>query len=491
MNKPHPILDMKAEPVDEVMPAKAKTIPAGKPKPLRPVPHEVPGEIGDAPVPSRGKPVRPAVKRDGFPLADAQAPDIAGLPRKGRRKRSVGLWASFLLMVAIPTLAAGLYYGLVVSNQYMSEFRFAVRNQDFAPAGTSAASTALGAAARGMGMFTDNFLVIDYLTSRQAVEDLMKTVDLRAMYTRGGVDRLSRLRGEETMENLVTYWQSMIDANFDLATGLALVRVRAFAPEDAHKIAATLVTQSERLINEISARARRDAVKFAENDVQRAEERLRGARAALRQFRDIQQTPDAARTAGGTLDLTMKLRGELAGLQSQLASLRTYMNPNAPTVKVLESRIAATQKQIASIEGEMGKGGKTGGQAGGQANGPQAGAAQGKDAPAPTEAGAATATAAAIAANPVLSDILANYEDVDLSRQFAEKYYDTTLSALELARSEAASQQTYVATYVQPALAQASEYPRRIISTLIVFLAAGALWFISVMVFFSIRDHVA
>ena len=242
------------------------------------------------------------------------------------------------------------------------------------------------------------------------------------------------------------------------------------------------MTQSERLINEISARARRDAVKFAENDVSRAEERLRGARAALRQFRDIQQTPDATRTAGGTLDLTMKLRGELAGLQSQLASLRTYMNPDAPTVKVLESRIAATQKQIASIEGEMGKGG----QVGGQPNGSQVGGAQSKEAPA-----AGAATAAAVAANPVLSDILANYEDVDLSRQFAEKYYDTTLSALELARSEAAAQQTYVATYVQPALAQASEYPRRVISTLIVFLAAGALWFISVMVFFSIRDHVA
>jgi capsular polysaccharide transport system permease protein len=482
MNKLHPILDMKAEPVDETLPEVAKPVPAAKAKPLRPVPQEVPDDDGDVRAPARAKPARPAAKRDGFPLADAQAPDIAGLPRKGRRKRSVGLWASFLLMVAVPTLAAGLYYGLVVSNQYMSEFRFAVRSQDFAPAGTTSASTALGAAARGMGIFTDNFLVIDYLTSRQAVEDLMKTVDLREMYTRGGVDYLSRLRGEETMENLVTYWQSMIDANFDLATGLALVRVRAFTAEDAHKIAATLVTQSERLINEISARARRDAVKFAENDVSRAEERLRGARAALRQFRDIQQTPDATRTAGGTLDLTMKLRGELAGLQSQLASLRTYMNPDAPTVKVLESRIAATQKQIASIEGEMGKGG----QVGGQPNGSQVGGAQSKEAPA-----AGAATAAAVAANPVLSDILANYEDVDLSRQFAEKYYDTTLSALELARSEAAAQQTYVATYVQPALAQASEYPRRVISTLIVFLAAGALWFISVMVFFSIRDHVA
>jgi len=479
MNKLHPILGLstsKAEPVDDPTVTKVKPAPLPKAKPLRPVPHEVPDADDDAPM-VRAKPARPAARRDGFPLPDADTPAIpGGLPRKTRKRRSVGLWASFLLMVAIPTLAAGLYYGLMVSNQYQSEFRFAVRSQDFAPAGTSAASTALGAAARA-GIYTDNFLVVDYLTSRQAVEDLMKTVDLRAMYTRGGVDPLSRLRGEDTMENLVTYWQSMIDASFDLATGLALVRVRAFNPADAHEIAATLVTQSERLINDISARARRDAVKFAEADVARAEDRLRGARAALRQFRDVEQTPDAARTAGGTLDLAMKLRGELAGLQAQLASLRTYMGPTAPTVKVLESRIAATQKQIGAIEQEIGKGGREG-------NAPGTATA--------ATAGAATAANAAPANTPpVLSDVLANYEDVDLSRQFAEKYYETTLSALELARSEAAAQQTYVATYVQPALAQASEYPRRVVSVLIIFLAAGALWFISVMVFFSIRDHVA
>lgn len=468
MDKLHNILGVstpKVEPI-EGSPEKLKAVPPAKARPLRPVPREVP-LVDDARTPAaRAKPARPTTKRDGFPVPDRETSDLAAtLPRKARKPRSVGLWTSFLLMVALPTLLAALYYGFVVSNQYVSEFRFAVRSQDFAPAGSSAASTALGAAARAGG-FTDNFLVVDYLSSRQAVEDLLKTVDLRAMYARAGVDRLSRLGSEETMEGLVSYWQSMIDASFDLATGLALVRVRAFTPEDAHTIAARLVTQSETLINDISARARRDAVKFAEADVSRAEDRLRGARLALRQFRDLEQTPDAARTAGGTLELAMKLRGELAGLQSQLASLRSYMDANAPTVKVLESRIAATGKQIATIEREIGKGGGT--------------------ASAPAPAGTTTA-----GGPPVLSDVLSNYEDVDLSRQFAEKYYETTLSALELARSEAAAQQTYVATYVQPALAQASQYPRRGVSILIVLLAAGALWFISVMVFFSIRDHVA
>ncbi|MDQ0512529.1 hypothetical protein [Ancylobacter amanitiformis] len=485
MSKLHPFLgmarDTSLEPAPGA-PAKAKT--------ARPLPHAL-TEATPEPVRARAKPAaRPVAKRDAFALPEFDVAALAErLPRKRRQRRSIGLWTSFFLMVALPTLAAGLYYGLIVSNQYLSEFRFAVRSQDFAPAGASAASTALGAAARAGG-YTDNFLVVDYLTSRQAVEDLSKTLDLRAMFDRPGVDILSRLSGDDTMENLVSYWQSMIDASFDLATGLALVRVRAFTPDDAYTIAATLVKQSEKLINEISARARIDAVRFAESDVSRAEQRLRDARGALRQFRDTEQTPDAARTAGGTLDLAMKLRGELAGLQSQLSSLRTYMDPNAPTVKVLESRIAATAKQITAIEREIGKGNRevANREVGGREV--QAPAAQAGTAGAATAAAPATGSTMPGAA-PVLSDVLSNYEDVDLSRQFAEKYYDTTLSALELARSEAAAQQTYVATYVQPARAQASLYPQRLMTTLIIFLAAGALWFVSVMVFFSIRDHVA
>ncbi|WGD30505.1 hypothetical protein AncyloWKF20_01280 [Ancylobacter sp. WKF20] len=420
----------------------------------------------------RLKPVRAPQAERRFPMPDVQGAGLdALLPQRRRAKRSIGLWASFLLMVALPTIAAGVYYGFFVSNQYVSEFRFAVRNQSFSPAGATATSTALGAAAQS-GLYTDNFLVVDYITSRQAVEDLMKTVDLQEMYSRQNVDWLSRLTPGVTMEGLVSYWQSMITANFDMATGLALVRVRAFTPDDAYTISSALVKQSERLINDISARSRQDAVRFAEADVARAEERLRGARGQMRQFRDSEQTPDAAKTAGGTLDLAMKLRGELAGLQSQLASLRTYMDPSAPSVRVLESRIAATTKQIAATERELGKGD-------------------------PNQSATATGTAGTAAAgsasgtSPVISEMLSNYEDVDLSRQFAEKYYETTLSALELARSEAASQHTYVATYVQPGLAQASEYPRRAVTILIVFLAAGALWFISVMVFFSVRDHVA
>lgn len=404
-----------------------------------------------------------------------ELPDLAGLkaalPKHRKTHRSYGLWASFLLLVILPTLAATIYYLAIASNQYVSEFRFAVRSQDFAPAGTSAASTAINGAARS-SVYTENFLVVDYLQSRQAVEDLMKSVDLTKIYTDPNIDFLSRLRANGTSEDLVRYWLTKINASFDLSTGLALVQVQAFHPDDAYNIAATLVSQSERLINDITVRARRDAVKFAEGDVMRAEKRLREAREIMHQFRDRQQTPDAVRTASGTLDLAMSLRAEVANLQSQLSTLRSYMNPNAPSVKVLENRIAATNKQIVSIERELGTGSiNTDGSATSSATLPISGSS-------------------VAMGTPAMSDMLSKYEDAELGRQFAEKYYDTTLTALELARSHAVTQQTYVATYVQPTIPQASAYPQRGVAILITLIACAAIWFIGVMIFFSIRDHI-
>ncbi|MCK0196994.1 hypothetical protein MWN34_08710 [Ancylobacter sp. 6x-1] len=471
MSKVEPLKNIPATPdLADVEPVAV----ASKVKPIRPT-KSIEADA-EAPQPIRAKPVRPTPVR---PMArspresNTELPDLSGLtatlPKHRKPKRSRSLWASFLLLVALPTLAATVYYVAIASNQYMSEFRFTVRSQDFAPAGSSSSATTLSGVVSG-SMFTNDFMVIDYLQSRQAIEDLMKAVDLRKMYDNEHIDYLSRLRAESTNEELLRYWQSKIDASYDLVTGLALVRVRAFNPEDAHTIASALVKQSEKLVNDITARARLDAVKFAEGDVTRAEERLRAARADMRQFRDRQQTPDAARTAGGTLDLAMNLRAEVATLQSQLTTLRTYMDANAPSVKVLESRIAAVNKQIASVGRELGTG-----------------------ADGATASGSSTAASAKSAGGDpqVMAETLSKYEDVELSTQFAQKYYDTTLSALELARSQAATQQTYVATYVQPGIAQMSEYPQRAIAILIVFLACAAFWFVSVMLFFSIRDHTA
>jgi capsular polysaccharide transport system permease protein len=69
-----------------------------------------------------------------------------------------------------------------------------------------------------------------------------------------------------------------------------------------------VVGSSEKLVNELSARARGDAVGFAQTEVGQAEARLKKALAAIREFRDQAGMIDPGKTADATATLATKLR---------------------------------------------------------------------------------------------------------------------------------------------------------------------------------------
>jgi capsular polysaccharide transport system permease protein len=338
----------------------------------------------------------------------------------------------------------------------VSEFRFAVKssNASASSATTDLVGAALGQSAR-LSAFSDNFIVADYITSREAVGDLLKTVDLRAIYSSQSADYLSRLDPTVPIEKLVAYWQNRVDASFDVSTGISIVQVRAFTPEDSLRVAKALIASSESLVNRIAERAREDAVRFAERDVKNAEDRLREVTAKLRQFRNVQQTPDLSTSASGTLGLSLQLRTNLAQMEAQLTSLSTHMAPDAPTIKVLKNNIAATRDQLGKIEGELGAGAAPTGN--------------------PNSEGYAAT--------------LSDYEDIRLEMQFAQQSYQNMLTALDQVRSSAMSDRTYLMPYVEPSLAEFPLYPERVEDVFIVFLIAGVAWAITMLTVYAVRDH--
>lgn len=396
---------------------------------------------------------------------DTQSEPLRLPNRKARL--SAGFWLSLLLMVVLPTAAGAAYYLYFAANQYVSEFRFAVKssNASASSATTDLVGAALGQSAR-LSAFSDNFIVADYITSREAVGDLLKTVDLRAIYSSPQADYLSRLDPTVPVEKLVEYWQNRVDATFDVSTGISIVQVRAFTPEDSLRVAKALIGSSEDLVNRIAERAREDSVRFAERDVKNAEDRLREVTAKLRQFRNVQQTPDLSTSASSTLGLSLQLRTNLAQMEAQLTSLSTHMSPDAPTIKVLKNNIAATRDQLNKIEGELGSG--SGSAAGNAPTGNPNN--QGPN----SEGYAAT---------------LSDYEDIRLEMQFAQQSYQNMLTALDQVRSSAMSDRTYLMPYVEPTLAEYALYPERYEDVLIVFLIAFVAWAITMLTVHSVRDH--
>ncbi|MPZ57856.1 MAG: hypothetical protein GEU91_15425 [Rhizobiales bacterium] len=381
--------------------------------------------------------------------------DLPPLPQRGG-KRSVVTFLSFLLCVILPTMVASVYYIFVASNQYVSEFRFAVRELSQ----TSASSSSLSGLASLLGATSatsnsaDNFMVTEYLTSRQVADELQANIKVRDLYSRPNVDWWARFDRLQPMEKFVSYWQNMVTANYDQITGVAVAQVRAFTPDDAYLIATTMVSLAEKLVNEISTRPRMDAVKFAEREVKRAEDRLRQIRTQIGDYRDKEsliEPNSSVVTSNNTL--AQSLRATLVQYQTELAALTNQkLRPDAPYIVNLRSRIAAAREQLAAVEAQI---------------------ANSKE------------------GNRSLSSVVGQYEQLDLDRQFAQTILTSAVQTLEQARASAISQHLYVTPFVRPARPESSTYPNRIVSILTIGLGCFFIWTIGLLVVRSIREHLA
>jgi capsular polysaccharide transport system permease protein len=378
-----------------------------------------------------------------------EAPVPARRPQRQRRRIML---ATFALIVLLPAVLGATYFGLVASDQYLVEMRFAVRSTSQSPssdvlglvAGLPVASSAV----------TDSYIVIDHMMSREMVDKLEAKTGLRSLFSRADADYFSRFDPTLSAEEFLKYWRKMVKANFDATSQVVTVETRAFAPGDAKVIADTILALSEELVNDLSATARADAVKHAQQDVKRMEDRLRSSRTAVRAFRDTQQEFDPAKKVEARYAILGKLEEELTKAKARLANLRSFMGSDAPSVKVLNSEIAALERQLEEERAKLGN-----------------------------------SVEGVLSGQPSIGGLAASYEELVVDREFAEKAYLSALASLERARIEADRQQRYLAAFVRPSLPQEALHPKRILASCMVLGVSLVLWALGVLVVYAVRDH--
>ena len=113
---------------------------------------------------------------------------------RNRQDSLKGLLRTFCVVVGLPTLIASLYYGLIASDQYIAEARFAVMSTDQAPA-AGMLNYLLGS--QGVvGAAQDAIVVIEYIHSRELLERLDTRLSMRKHYANEEWDWFSRLDAE-------------------------------------------------------------------------------------------------------------------------------------------------------------------------------------------------------------------------------------------------------------------------------------------------------
>ncbi|PNG25640.1 hypothetical protein [Methylocella silvestris] len=354
-------------------------------------------------------------------------------------RRSRGALIGFFVLFVVPAVASVIYFSLIASSEYTSEARFAVR-------GGERVSTDAISALTGLASFTqiqDSLIVSNYVKSQAIVEALEREIDLRAIYSKHSIDWLSRFNADEPIEAFVKYWVWRLKTSIESPSGIVTVKVSAFSPEDALKIADATVDLSERLVNSLSTRALNDAVAQAGMELARAESRLSAARVALRDLRNTQATLDPRRTADGIGKLVAELRFEKIRLEQDItAAGRANVGADAPQVQIMRARVDVIGEQIASLEDQV-----------------------------TSQDGSSSQT---------LSGKITRFDELELERQIAEKQYTLTAAALERARVNAEGKKVYLATFVHPVLAYEASGPHRLVYSLL-GVAASALLYVAGM----------
>lgn len=372
-----------------------------------------------------------------------------------RSKRTAGglvRWLAthkwFGIFVILPTVLAILYYGLFASDEYVSESRFIIKS----PGQRSSQVSSLASLIQTTGLTTgqeQTSEVLDYLRSRAALNDLMRRVDLRAAYAQRNADLLSRYPQpwrSDRRENLYKFYRAMVSANHDSDTQIAVVTVKAFNPDDAYRINASLLDLSEDFVNSLNERARLKSIAEAERRVREAEDRVRKARIALGAYRNQSQLIDPSKQAGGVLDVANKLVTEQATLQAQL-NVIVKAAPANPAIPALRSRIAAIGREIAAQNSR------------------------------------------AVGAPSAISNKLAGYENLTVEQEFATQNYTVASAALEQAREEAQKQQFYLERVANPNKPDVAALPHRLQQMVTIFGAALFLYFIGWMLYVGILEH--
>ena len=330
--------------------------------------------------------------------------------------------ATFVALVAIPTLIATAYFGFIAADQFSSEARFTVRG-GMPPSLEGTGS--LNSEPAGL-IIQDTQVIMNYLQSRALVDELDKSIGLAKMYQDPSVDYFSRLGKNKPIEKIVKYWTHHIDLKVEMPAGIVVMNVRAFTPQDATKIAEAALSSSEMLVNRLNDQMRDDALALARKERERAQTRLAESRAELEKARNQEGLLSAKDASQGLNDLMTQVRGQLLKSQQSYDSMRRYVNVGSPQLKNLQTRIDAAKKQVAQLQAQMTSMKSPG---------------EGDQKP--------------------LSGSMSRLDYAMLNNEIAEKIYAGALAAFEHATIASETKLMYITTFVKPVEAQEAKYPRR------------------------------
>lgn len=440
-------------------------------------------------------PSLPAADPFAPPPASRAASRAAHPPARPARARARhwGAALSFALCVLAPLLLSAWYLWTRAADQYASTLAFSVRQEET----SNPLELLSGISALSGSSSPDTDVLYDFLGSQRLVAEIDAALDLRAIWERPG-DPVFALAPGGAIEDLVAHWERKVRVEYGAGSGLLEVRVLAFAPEDAHRIAQAIYVHAQEMINALSALAREDALGYARLELSEAETRLSAARAALTAFRSAHRIIDPGIDLQGKAALLTSLETELAEAEIALALAQGGAGVTSKAARVAEAerRVAVlaarlareragfgalpTQDRAAPVPGSVADPvvdqatDQTTDQTTGQATGQTMGQ---------------TMDQAINRGGVVTADLVGDYERLAVEQEFAQDAYALARAAFDAARAEVRRQTRYLAAHIEPTRAETARYPERVTLLGLVALFALLGWAVLMLIAYAMRDR--
>jgi capsular polysaccharide transport system permease protein len=358
------------------------------------------------------------------------------------------LTAGVIGLAFLPTIMAIVYFGLIVTPRYEAEAKFVVRT-----AAKASGLTGLSSILQMTGLARsqdDAYSVQDFMTSRDAVAQLMDKLPLEQMYGRANADFVARYPSiffGSSREQFYKYFQWMISVSSSSASGISTLRVQAFRPDDALAIAETLLNQSEQLVNRLNERIHEDAVKVAAAQVRIGEKRLTEAQLALTDFRNRELMIDPEKSTVVLSEVIKRLSTNLAVTQTNMYETSAG-SPSSPQLAALQHRADAISMQIGQERARISN------------------------------------------SSDGLANKIGEFERLNLERDYAKQALTASTTALEAAHTEARRKQLYLERIVEPHPPDYAAMPESL-RWIMTVLGANLLGLLVVWLFATgIREHV-
>ena len=355
----------------------------------------------------------------------------------------------FILLVILPFLASSVYYAFIASDQYVAEARFAVR----AVSGTGDTSDASdpGGPTSALNMRSasqDAYVVTSFIHSTEILNRIGKKIDYRSMFIRQNADFMSRFGSSRSDEEFLKYWNDHVTAYIDVTSGIITLKVRTFSPDDSVKLADAIIEESEKLINELSERARNDIVQSMKADVQKSGKAYGDTLIALNQFQNASGLLSPQTQAKNSGAILTGLLAQKLEFETRLFVMRQSNAQNSPTYQQLNLAKESLDAQIEKMKSAL--------------TGPE---------------------------NASLAKSLLEYSRLETDRMIAEKLYESSQKNYDAVLAEALRKTLYLAVFVKPVLPDESIFPRRVSTPLIILLALIVTWATLSLIWASVEDH--